>query len=273
MRWLFLLLLAANIAYVGWELNREPATNPGVTSAMTDTPRIVLLSELHDAQPAPVVTQVDAGSEPARQKSADTPLGTADAEAPVDESTTAVAKALPEPPVQPADTQTGQHAETPPDQVAAEDRCYSLGPFRELDELRAITRAIKSHVVDTSFRSLDQKEPSMYWVLLDSTDSLAQARALAQELVSRNIKDYFIIGGGAHKYGISLGQFSEKKRADRHAKHVRDLGFEPVVEPVFRSDTVYWLDYRMKARNTIPPQVFEDMLPESVNRLDRPCQP
>ena len=120
---------------------------------------------------------------------------------------------------------------------------------------------------------MDEKERSMFWVLLESTGSMAQARALSKELVSKKIRDYFIISSGAHKYGISLGHFREKEGAYRLAQRVRDLGFEPVVEPVFRTYTIYWLDYRMKAGETIPPEVFEEKLPASVSRLNRPCQP
>jgi len=277
MRWLFLLLLIANIAYVGWGLTREPVAEDSgaVTTVKPDTPRIVLLRELHDGSSTPALAQAGEQSGPVPTAAADAPPTTAvaDAGAAADEPPGVADRSPVEAPAEPADEQADRRDRAAQDQPPGEDRCYTLGPFRDRDQLDAFTRVIKSHAVDTGFRSRDEKEQSMFWVFLDSTGSLAQARELSDELVSRGIKDYFIIGSGEHKYGISLGQFSAKERAYRHAKRIRELGFEPVVEPVFRTYTIYWLDYRMKAADAIPPQVFEEGLPESVSRLDRPCQP
>lgn len=275
MRWLFLLLLIANIAYVGWELSREAAVNPDITTTVSDIPRIVLLRERERDQAQPVEGSSGEGREPVVvDVSEPSEIATTTVmEAGLDEPADIVNEPSAEAPLEPyAGQQPDMRNETPTDQLAGEDSCYTLGPFRELDELSAITQAIKNYVVDTSFRSRDEMEQSMFSVLLESTGSMKKARALSKELVSKNVKDYFIISSGANKYGISLGHFREKARAYRHAQHVRDLGFDPVVEPVFRSHTIYWLDYRMEAGKEIPPKVFEDRLPESVNRLDRPCQ-
>jgi hypothetical protein len=271
MRWLFLLLLAANIAYVGWELNRVPAMNPDAVAVMTHTPRIVLLSELQDESPPSAIAQAVESAAPAQPQPAEAQLNAAMADAVVaaDEPAVTVSDASP---VSHADAQTVQQ-QAQADAPAGVDRCYTLGPFRELGNLSALTQAIKGHVSDTSFRSKEESEPSMFWVLLESAGSMAKAKALGKELDSKNIGDYFILASGEHKYGISLGIFREKERAYQHEKRVRELGFEPVVEPVIRSHTIYWLDYRMKAGDSIPPQIFKDKLPESVQRMDRPCGP
>ena len=51
--------------------------------------------------------------------------------------------------------------------VAVKGNCYTLGPFNELDKLRAVTRGIKKYVVAASYRSHQEKEPAMFWVYLD----------------------------------------------------------------------------------------------------------
>ena len=279
MRWLFLLLLIANIAYVGWELNREPAAVPEIATVKTDTPRIVLLSELQRESTPPAITQSGEDDVPAPQVQAETPPTTAmaDADAAVDEPLAAAAEqiepAIPVEPAIPADVAASQHSETLSAQPAGEDQCFTLGPFRELDQLSALTQAIKSYVVETEFRSKDEQKPPMFWVYLESAGSLAKAKILSKELEQKKVGDYFILISGEHKYGISLGIFREKARANRHEKRIRKLGFEPVIEPIIHTYTIYWLDYRMKAGDAIPPQVFEANLPESANIQDRPCQP
>jgi hypothetical protein len=100
---------------------------------------------------------------------------------------------------------------------------------------------------------------------------MKQAKALTRELVNKGIKDYFIITSGPNKYGISLGYFSSKERAYRHARRVEKAGFDAIAEPVFRDYTIYWLDYRIQAGKQIPQKVFDDLLENKASRLSRSC--
>ena len=111
----------------------------------------------------------------------------------------------------------------------------------------------------------------MFRVFIRPVGGKQEAKALIKELVSNNIRDYFIITEGPYKNGISLGYFSEKGRAYRLAARVRKLGFDAIAEPVFRSYTIYWLDYRIKAGNEIPQQIVDDHLENSAQRLSRDC--
>ena len=111
----------------------------------------------------------------------------------------------------------------------------------------------------------------MFRVFLKPVGSKQEANALIKQLVSKNIKDYFIITDGPNKNGISLGYFSNKRRAYGHADRVRKLGFDVVVEPVFRTYIIYWLDYRIKKGHEIPQQIFDDHLENSAQRLSRTC--
>ena len=137
--------------------------------------------------------------------------------------------------------------------------------------LRQVTREIKDYVVEASFRSREEQEQTMYRVFVRPVGSKQEAKALTRELVNKNIRDYFIITDGPNKNGISLGYFSDKGRAYRHADHVRELGFDATAEPVFRTYTIYWLDYRIKSGHEIPQQIFDDHLENSAQRLRRTC--
>lgn len=251
MRWLFLFVLILNVAYVVWELNS--ATESGYApKKTTNVPPILLLSELgQDDRPAE-------------------PLATGSTESSTDQQTASESQ---------SQTQTGssdiaeQVIDAP---VVAEyarkgEACFTLGPFRKLDKLRAYTRAIKDYVVEASFRSWDEREQSMFWVYLPPSSSYSNAKALGKRLETMNIKDYYVINKGDQKNGVSLGHFKGKDRAYAYSGKLQKLGFTPTIEPVFRTYTIYWLDYRVKSGEIIPSTIYDEHLSSHVKRLDRSC--
>ena len=269
MRWLFLFLLVVNVVYLGWELNREPQATDQQYTLPRGVERIVLLRELESEDSGEVVAQLAADStrtEAVRETAADTvpaaPAGPARTLAsPVEVASTDSSAG-----VEADRQQAGVSASAP-----AVDRCYTLGPFSEIQTLRLVTREIKDYVVEASFRSREEQEQSMFRVYLKPVGSKQEAKELIKELASNNIRDYFIITDGPNKNGISLGYFSSKGRAYRHAERVRKLGFDAIAEPVFRSYTIYWLDYRIKAGEEIPQQIFDKHLENSAQKLSRSC--
>lgn len=285
MRWLFLLLLVLNIGYLAWELERERPKAVHTTALPAGVERIVLLHELEPgkaekediAQPDTAPDTQQAHVKPSEDDS--TQLQQADAgqvramptQAAVAADVSADIETM-------AENQGPAQPEAPADrpEVSSEERpavdlCYTLGPFSEMQTLRLVTREIKDYVVEASFRSREEQEQSMFRVFLKPVGSKQEAKALIKELVSNNIRDYFIITDGPNKNGISLGYFSSKRRAYSHADRVRKLGFDVIVEPVFRTYTIYWLDYRIKSGNKIPQQIFDDHLENSAQRLSRTC--
>lgn len=278
MRWFFLSLLIVNILYVTWELKRERPVASVAPALPANVDRLVLLSELESttasqtngaqataevaasAKTVPEMDEVQPQSDTSETASAEVavPDG-ADAAA---DDTIAVQPQAEAPVDEPADPPVGE---------PARDLCYTLGPFREMKTLRVVTREIKDYVVEASFRSRDEQEQSMFRVYLKPVGGKREAKALIKQLVSKNIRDYFIITDGPYKNGISLGYFSDKSRAERHAERVRKSGFDAVLEPVFRSYTIYWLDYRIKAGIEIPQSVLDQHLNSTTQRLSRSC--
>lgn len=281
MRWLFLLLLALNIGYVAWELRSERPQQVATAALPRGVERIVLLRELdagnaaaeETAQPASTISAQETAAESAgadsmqmqqaeaTQTQASTVAVLADVSAGVEAEAVAENR-YPAGTNGPADTSKG---------APVVDLCYTLGPFSEMKTLRLVTREIKDYVVEASFRSAEEQEQAMFRVFLRPVDSKQEANALIKQLVSKNIRDYFIINDGPNKNGISLGYFSDKGRAYSYADRVRKLGFDVVAEPVFRTYTIYWLDYRIKTGNEIPQQIFDDHLESSSQRLNRAC--
>lgn len=267
MRWLFLFVLLVNIAYVSWEYTR-PAEQVPVRLQARDVPTILLLSEIEQAvsatgpaageKQAQSVMSGDNVSEPAELQLAQVEQAPAVSETPARVEQEAPAASDP-----PARTPTGVSSST--------QECYTLGPFRKLEKLRVYTRAIKDYVVEASFRSRDEREQSMFWVYISPRADIDKAKATGKRLEAMNIKDYYVIHKGDQKNGISLGHFKEKDRAYSHADKIKKLGFQPTIEPVYRSYTIYWLDYRLKPGEVIPDYVFDKHLGNNVKRLDRPC--
>lgn len=288
MRWLFLLLLVMNLAYVSWELSRERPQQARTNVLPKGVAPIVLLSEV-DGAPERAVTaaaapaapqgEITAKAQPGVQAAqpgpgaAPAPAAQAEAVAPVLQTALLDAGA----PSADADSQRGSAVPAEPpvsrrsEVIPAGDLCYTLGPFKEMQTLRVVTREIKDYVVEASFRSKEEQEQTMFRVLIRPVGSKQEAQALIKELDSKKIRDHFIITEGPSKNAISLGYFSSKSRAYRHADRVRKLGFDAYAEPVFRSYTIYWLDYRIKAGEQIPQRIFDEHLQRSAQQLSRDC--
>jgi len=278
-RWLFLLLVMLNITYVAWELNRERPQHARKAAPPKGVEPIILLSELTGA-PSQNREKVTAAAAESADPAADRkPAGekppAGQAEAVQAELQTASLNAGSPP--SDADPQPGarlpadQPPAPPPAARPAADLCYTLGPFKEMKTLRVVTREIRDYVVEASFRSKEEQEQTMFRVLVRAVGSKQEAKAMIKELDSKNIRDHFIITEGPNKNAISLGYFSSKSRAYRHADRVRKLGFDAYAEPVFRSYTIYWLDYRIKAGSEIPQRIFDEHLQSSGQQLTRAC--
>ena len=282
MRWLFILLLVLNIGYVAWELNRENPQRRVATAVPGGVEPIVLLSELtreaggNDALPQPEPADSAANRPVQKPKSA------AIVEQAADQSVSDAQLTESVPPAVAENNTAGEsvrasvgeqtvQAVIEPHAGPAEDLCFTLGPFSEMKTLRRVTREIKDYVVEASFRAKEEQEQARFRVYIRPLGSKQEAKAVIKQLVSKNIKDYFIIANGPNKNAISLGYFSEKGRAYRYADRVRKLGFDAVAEPVFRSYTIYWLDYRIQAGEEVPRKIFDDHLNGSAQKLARAC--
>ena len=256
MRALFALLLLANAAFAGWLYylhQQPPPQQPAGSKPVPGAQSLVLLSE-RTSSVAPTAPDVDK-----------TVTGPAATEAVNEQPVTGSPVVAGEP------DRTGETAQPAPAAPQPAVRCYTLGPFRELDRLREIIRELKSDVLEASFRSNEEKERSLFWVYLKPEADHGAAKRTTRRLRQKNIRDSYIIAEGKNRFGISLGHFRDKSRAYRLRDKVAKLGFRPVVEPVFRSYTLYWLDYKTAGGSRLPALLQGDRLGKSVSRFDRAC--
>ena len=306
MRWLFLFVLSLNLAYFAWQSSREPADSYADVEPLKNVPPIVLLNEVSTS-----LDELEADStDTVASSAADTP---AEGDEPVEKPAVADASVRQSEDVSSAEAETTvqlttdkesqltaaastaeKTAKTQPSLVTEggevqpaepapaalqsaqlEGGCFTLGPFRDLDKLRSLTREIKSYVTEADFRGKEERGQAIYWVYLTPEKSRKEAIETGKRLKSRKIKDFYIIRDGAKVNGISLGHFRNKTGAYGLAKKVTNLGFDVNVEPIFKSYTIYWLDYQLAEGVTIPEKIFDKYTTntnkDKVTRLKREC--
>ncbi len=269
MRWLFLVMLMLNLSYIAWEISGTPAARE-VIPMHDGVADIKLLSELPTTHQQ---LNADTGVDKA-------PLITVEAQAVEKEvegsgfiaESGGQAVANGEEGGVPVAVESQVVAAAVMEKKQAESNsCFTLGPFRELEKLRALTRDIKQYVAEAGFRSRDEKEQSLFWVYIEPLSSKPLAIQTGQQLKAKQIKDFYIIRSDNKKNGISLGHFRNKAGAYRLAERVKKLGFDVIVEPVFKTYTVYWLDYRLRDGERIPSVIIEGLLNDKISRLKRAC--
>jgi SPOR domain len=279
MRWLFLLVLSLNLAYVAWQMSK-PSNDYSDVPALKNVEPIVLLSELkqRSAEKTSVVpTEIEQETENSvevlsdivapeavvaeKEPAATEVKATGPTSVPSQESVAVVASVEA---VDPAGAGSEQAAS-----------CYTLGPFRDLDNLRALTREIKSYVVKADFRGREEKEQTIYWVYIQPEATRKKAIETGNRLKAKKIKDFYVIRDGEKENGLSLGHFRNKNGAYGLARKVKKLGFDVLVEPVFKTYTVYWLDYQLSSGVAIPESIFEKYIKtakkDQISRLSRDC--
>ena len=301
MRWLFLFVLSLNLAYFAWQSTREPAESYADVEPLKNVSPIVLLSEVSISQDQfeadstdtvassvtdtaaeggkPVDNPAVAESSPRQSEDASSVAAAESAVQSANDTTSQseAAESTTEKKVkQQSSLVTAEGAAQPASQSAQPaERCFTLGPFRDLDKLRSLTREIKSYVTEADFRGKEERGPAIYWVYLTPEKSRKEAIATGNRLKSKKIKDFYIIRDGDKVNGISLGHFRNKAGAYGLAEKVRKLGFDVNVEPIFKTYTIYWLDYQLAEGVTIPEKIFDKYTTNSnkdkVTRLKREC--
>ncbi len=270
MRWLFLLVLSLNIAYIAWQMN-VPAADEYVQSPLVKNAKsIVLLRELKESVEAEqsVVEQSESVQpDIVRQDSkVETPN--------IDENKNVAVDYAQE---VDATISAEVVAETKVAQLATPaNSCFTVGPFRDLENLRGYVREIKSYVIQADFRDREEKERSIYWVYIEPEKNRKSAIEAGRRLKAKNIKDYYVIRKGEKNNGISLGHFKSKNRAYGLAKKVKKLGFDVQVELLFKSYTLYWLDYQLVSGASIPETIdskyIQSNSKENISRLRHDCE-
>ena len=115
--------------------------------------------------------------------------------------------------------------------------CHTVGPFTSRADADRATAQLQGWGASVERRTSDVQEQVGYWVYLPAMPA-QQARETETQLKAQGVTDYFV---GKQNY-ISLGLFSDKAIAERRRVDIEKLGYEPKLEPRFKTRTGYWLD-------------------------------
>lgn len=255
MRWLFLLVLALNLAYITWGVMNESGDPYADVRPLKNVQSISLLTELKQEGEAELLTAEQAPVQGSQAASLP-----AEVKATVEAVKNVAVKS--------------EAVQVAP--VAQVGSCFTLGPFRDLNKLRRFIREIKSYVVAADFRGREEKEQTIYWVYIQQEANHQKALEVSARLKAKKIKDFYIINDGDKIHGLSLGRFRNKAGAYGLAEKVKSMGFNVIVEPMFKITTIYWLDYQLIENAEIPEAIIGKYVQvegeNKVSRLIRQCE-
>ncbi len=143
----------------------------------------------------------------------------------------------------PTDVPGGDAAST----AAPDARCVSVGPFRDVSEAAHAASTLRAAGHDPRQRVVDGEVWAGVWVYLPLPP--AASRAVTDQMLAKlkanGIEDALEMPGPAEGSVISLGLFSEQKRAQGRVAQVHTLGMKPEMTDRKRNGNLYWIDVDM----------------------------
>lgn len=202
MKWLFLLLLIANVAFFSWSFYSEQQFVATAKVQPVEPPaanQLQLLSELTRDEMPPLRDQ--AGKVEEKQPVIE--------EVEVAEPADVVEVPVPE---------EAPIVETPPEPPKICFRVTNIGDKKVLQSLLKIVGQGKGEVVSQGESEIPKKK---YWVMLPPYKSRTAANNALAQIKKTRVKDYFRIRSGDYVNAISLGVFSTMQAAKRRVSSVK----------------------------------------------------
>jgi hypothetical protein len=125
-------------------------------------------------------------------------------------------------------------------------RCISVGPFRDVAEAAHAATTLRGGGYDPRQRVADGDIWAGVWVYLPLPVSRAAGDQILAKLKAGGIDDALEMPGPNDGSVISLGLYSESKRAQARVAQVQALGFNPGIADRKRTGNVYWIDIDLK---------------------------
>jgi len=130
-------------------------------------------------------------------------------------------------------------------------RCISVGPFRDVSEAAHAATTLRSGGYDPRQRVADGDVWAGVWVYLPLPASRAAGDQVLAKLKAGGIDDALEMPGPSEGSVISLGLYSEPKRAQARVAQAQALGFNPGIADRKRTGNVYWVDIDLKPTDSL----------------------
>jgi len=130
-------------------------------------------------------------------------------------------------------------------------RCISVGPFRDVSEAAHAATTLRGGGYDPRQRVADGEVWAGVWVYLPLPPSRAAGDQTLAKLKAGGIDDALEMPGPNEGSVISLGLYSEPKRAQTRVAQAQALGFNPGIADRKRTGNVYWIDIDLKPTDSL----------------------
>ena len=130
-------------------------------------------------------------------------------------------------------------------------RCISVGPFRDMSETAHAASILRGGGYDPRQRVADGEVWAGVWVYPTAARHAGRSRTNSRQLKSSGIDDALEMPGPNDGSVISLGLYSEPKRAQARIAQAQALGFNPAIADRKRNGNVYWIDIDLKPTDGI----------------------
>jgi cell division protein FtsN len=266
MKWLFYILLVANLGMFIWlfpqqegnaarglqpadvgqlRLVGEPAG--GATGATQDGPPEIM--------PLPPVTDTVAADASEPGQPAESPQLPAVVEA--EEPALVEEAPPPEPPESPS-----------------EPICASVGAFDKRSQAELLSVRLLAQGVKTEIASESTNEQAGFWVLIPPQRDRETAVEIAKQLEAAGVDDLWRFTSGKLAHAISLGLFRDEERAKARRDKITAMGFESEVQPRYREQTNYWLNYQYTGESPLTEDRWRELSEENpqLELNESPCR-
>jgi hypothetical protein len=129
-------------------------------------------------------------------------------------------------------------------------RCISVGPFRDVAEAAHAATTLRGGGYDPRQRVAEGEVWAGVWVYLPITPSRSSDQMQAK-LKAGGIDDALEMPGPNEGSVLSLGLFSDSKRAQTRISQAQALGFNPAIADRKRTGDVYWIDIDLKPTDSV----------------------
>jgi hypothetical protein len=145
--------------------------------------------------------------------------------------------------------------------------CISVGPFADLPEASQASAILQK----TGFaprQRVEQGEVFVgHWVSVQNFPKREDADRALEMLSKHGLTDVYILPGSDPPNVLSLGVFSDPRRAQKRADDVRELGLQPQIADRTRSGQVYWIDVDLNEPGQLIDTSIFPSEPGKISRL------
>jgi hypothetical protein len=130
-------------------------------------------------------------------------------------------------------------------------RCISVGPFRDMSEAAHAATTLRGGGYDPRQRVADGDVWAGVWVYLPLPATRAAGDQILAKLKAGGFDDALEMPGPNDGSVISLGLYSDPKRAQARVAQAQALGFNPGIADRKRTGNVYWIDIDLKPTDSL----------------------